>query len=275
MATTSTDNSGKIILYLILGVLGLGVLVGLYFVLRYAALNLFLTLDLSVFGRLAPSPWPGYALLGLGLGAAAGAVAAQRRFRLDRSILSGAAGLVAVLGAGTLVGNTVQLAAPTAEAEVYERREGQALCPACATVTASTTKASPTNKYTAANLLDKDPATAWISDSTSGTYLTLSLHIPADQRLVGLRIGNGYGKSEAVFRSFSRVRRCRVSLGGGPETRWTLPDTRRDDLFIPCERDAGAAPATLVLHIDDTYAGDNHAEVALSGLTPVIEALTR
>ena len=278
MAVTPKENkNGKYHLYLLLAVVGIWVswlvLKFLYYAFSYLGLNLFLALDLSAYGRLSQGGWIGYALLGLGLGAAGGAVAAQRRFRLNKLIPAGAGVLVLGLCSFVFLNNAARFAPPVMEAAHYVRSEGQGQCPACTTIEASSTKSDPEqNRYTAAALLDKNNATAWISDEADNQNLRLTLTIPADQRLVGLRLSNGYGKSEEVFASFSRVRTCRVSLDNGPETPWALPDTRNEDLFIPLTPVNGAKPLVLLFRIDETYSGENHSEVALSSLTPVIEA---
>ncbi len=73
-------------------------------IIFFLAPSFFLTLDLSLFGRLG---WAGYALLGAGLGAAAGMLAARRRYRLHGNVAAGAGGLAVVLIALTYFGNPV------------------------------------------------------------------------------------------------------------------------------------------------------------------------
>ena len=271
--TLKNKSAGLLTLYVVSAI---ALAIFLLFSLSYLGLNLFVGLDASAFGQLPPGPWLGYALLGLGLGAAAGVVAAQRRYRLNKHLQTGAGALVVGLVAAAVVGNPAHfapLADEAPEAEVYVRGAGQGQCPACTTIEASSTKADPgQNRYLATKLLDKDPATAWISAAAADQTLRLALTVPAGQRLAGLRLTNGYGKNAGVYASFSRVRTCRVRLDGGPAARWTLPDRRAQDLFIPLDVAAGATPAVLVFSIDETYPGDNHPEVALSSLTPVIEA---
>lgn len=279
-AQEETNNGVKYLLYIALGVAGVWitwlVLKFLYYASSYLALNLFLGLDLSVYGRLSLGGWMGYALLGLGLGAACGAVAAQRRFRLNKLIPAGAVVLVLGLSSFVFLNNAARFAPPMVEAAFYVSSEGRGQCPACTTIEASSTKSDSTqNRYATASLLDKNPATAWISEGASNQKLQLTVTIPADQRLVGLRLGNGYGKSEQVFASFSRVRTCHVTLSNGSEMFLTLPDTHSEDLFIPLEPIVSATPLILVFNIDETYPGENHAEVALSALTPVIEAVSK
>ena len=279
MSTAQQDkNEGaKYLFYIVLAVAGVWIvwliLKFLYYAFSYLALNLFLGLDLSVYGRLSSGGWLGYALLGLGLGAAGGAVAAQRRFRLSKLIPAGAGVLFLALCSFVFLKSAARFAPPMAEAGLYEYSEGRGQCPACATIEATSTKPDSTlHRYTTASLLDKNPATAWISESANTQTLKLKLSIPADQRLVGLRIGNGYGKSDEVFTSFSRVRSCHISLDNGPATYWQLPDTHTQDLFIPIASVTGTTPQAIELTIDETFSGENHEEVAISSLTPLIEA---
>jgi hypothetical protein len=63
-------------------------------------------MDSSTYVRVGTSRWAGYALLGLGLGAAGGAIAAQRRFRLNKLVSIGAVALVLVLCSFVFIGNT-------------------------------------------------------------------------------------------------------------------------------------------------------------------------
>lgn len=74
-----------------------------YQLLAVASPALFLRLDAS-YGRAGGAF--GYALLGLGLGAAAGAIAAQRRYRLNKLILVGAGGLALLLVGLAQLGNS-------------------------------------------------------------------------------------------------------------------------------------------------------------------------
>jgi hypothetical protein len=101
MSTAPNNNGGcgKTLLYLLLGSAGLWIgwhaLQWLYYAFSYAGANALLALDLSSYGQLADSYWLGYGVLGLGLGAAGGAIAAQRRFGLARAVAVG--GWVAIV----------------------------------------------------------------------------------------------------------------------------------------------------------------------------------
>jgi hypothetical protein len=282
MSTAQEDtNSGvKYLIYIALAAAGVWIawliLKFLYYAFSYLSLNLFLSLDLSVYGRLSSGGWLGYALLGLGFGAVGGAVAAQRRFRLSKMIPAGAGVLFLGLCSFVFLNNAARFAPPMMEATFYIKSEGRGQCPGCTTIEASSTKSDPTkNRYNSPSLLDKNPTTAWISEGGTNQKLRITVSIPADQRLVGLRVGNGYGKSDEVFASFSRVRSCHVSLSNGSEVFFSLPDTHSEDLFMPLKLENIATPCVLVFNIDETYSGENHAEVALSSLTPVIEVISK
>ena len=110
------QNTGcvKIVLIVVGVVLGFILLKFLYFASCYLAVNLFVGMDLSTYGRIGTGGWAGYALLGLGLGAASGAIAAQRRFRLNKLVSIGAVALVLVLGSFVFIGNTASSAAAAA-----------------------------------------------------------------------------------------------------------------------------------------------------------------
>ena len=108
MSTSQPSKpNDRTLLYLIAAVVGLWLawklLTFLYYTVCYLAVNLFLGLDVSVYGRLG---WLGYSLAGLGLGAAAGAITAQRRFHLHRLISVGATGLILVLGSLLFIGRS-------------------------------------------------------------------------------------------------------------------------------------------------------------------------
>ena len=284
-ATPAAPAAGclKVLLYPLLAALGVALLAVSYFAANYVAFNGVVMIDNSWLSNLVAAPWPSYAGLGLALGAAAGATAAHRRYRLGGAVRAGAVALVGAGAASLALGNVariVPLDLPPPIAETYVRAPGQGQCPACATATATTTKASPTGRYTAAKLLDKNAATAWIADSaTLAPAIGLTLVIPPGQRLVGLRLANGYGKTPETYVSFARVRTCRVALdvggSGGPPTTFTLPDQAAPDRFIPIEAAAGTATAHVRLEILATYPGTNHPEAALSALVPVIESVEK
>ena len=284
--TLKDKSTGLLTVYAVLAILAIGVagvlLTILYYALSLLAMDFFLGLDLSAYGQVSGGGGPGYALLGLGLGAAGGAIAAQHRYRLSKSVLVGAVGLAGGLCMFALVSNTAHLAAASSEATAYVPKTGWLQCPACATLTASSIKPSQHGKsYGIDNLLDKNDASAWISDTApSGARAPGALHtldlvvnIPAGQQLVGLRVRNGYGKNAGVYRSFSRVRACHISSAAGEQTAWTLPDERTQELFIPLTP-TSQTPASLTFSIDALYEGENHEEVALSALSPVLAPQT-
>ena len=158
--SNSSQNGGcfKPLLYIVLGLTALWpvwkLLRLLYSVLGYAAANLFLGLDLS-YGRLGAGGWPGYALLGLGLGAAAGAVAAQRRFRLNGLIVVAAATFALALLSVVYIGTTARSSdadapqATTEEAAAPAETKETDLADAAEPPTATVRQARPSGSKTA------------------------------------------------------------------------------------------------------------------------------
>lgn len=113
--SNAQQNTGCVKIVLIIVGVGLGfvLLKFLYFASCYLAVNLFVGMDLSSYGRIGTSGWAGYALLGLGLGAAGGAIAAQRRFRLNKLVSIGAVAMGLILCSFVFIGNTVSSVAAT------------------------------------------------------------------------------------------------------------------------------------------------------------------
>lgn len=282
MSTTTTNNSKSPLLYLVLLGLTLIVLAFLYYAFTYLSINVFLALDRSC-SHLVGEGWLGYALLGLILGAAAGAVAAQRRFRLNKLIPVGAGIAIIGLCSFVLIQNTSQFAVPSSEAAVYSPDVKHVACKTCAMIVASSVRpVQNKNIYEAKNLLDEDAATAWISESAPGVLgllaplHTLQLKIAplTGHQLIGLLIQNGYAKTEGTYQSFSRVKVCQLKSAAGKQMAWTLPDDKELEYFLPLEADPDSI-YSLTLTVDATYSGENHPEVALSKLRPVFIPATK
>lgn len=283
MASISTlPTQYKATLYIFLGLVALPALGLLYFVLSYLAVNLFLGLDLSAYGQLAAGGWLGYALLGLGLGAAGGAVAAQQRYRLHRGLLLGAGALALGLGLlaiATLAGANQPAEITAAAAQAYKSVNGRVTCGACTAITATNTRpAQNGNYYEANNLLRRDSTKAWISELAvaaenpllPATQLRLTIAPLAGHRLVGLRLRNGYCKTKAVYQGFGRVQSCQLQLAAGPPRAWSLTDAQHREFFLPLPA-MGRDTAKLTFTITDSFPGDHHPEVALAWLVPVFE----
>lgn len=286
MASATSPGSNKTALYMLLGLLALPVLALLYCLFSYLAVNLFLGLDLSAYGRVGQGGWPGYLLLGLG--AAGGAVAAQRRYRLHQGLVwgaaAGAAGL-GVLALATFSGTTAPDQPAATEAGLYQPLNRRVTCGACAAIAATTTRpAQNNNSYAASNLLQRDTLKAWISETAVDaanpllpeTQLSLTIKPLAGHRLVGLRLRNGYCKSSGVYQGFSRVKTCQLRAADSTQvTAWTLPDTEHREYFIPLAATASTDSLRLTLTITETYPGATHPEVALAWLVPLFEPLVQ
>ncbi|MDQ2769480.1 MAG: hypothetical protein M3Y54_03150 [Bacteroidota bacterium] len=118
--STKEQNTGCVKIVLIGAAVGLGWMVLKFFYKAgcYVGANAFLALDASAYCR-AGKGAVGYALLGLGLGAACGAIGAQQRFRLNRLVSIGAGALALGLFTFIFVGNTAA-SAPTVDNQVAE-----------------------------------------------------------------------------------------------------------------------------------------------------------
>ncbi|AMR28309.1 hypothetical protein A0257_15250 [Hymenobacter psoromatis] len=289
MTSATSPGSNKTGRYVFLALLAIPVLGLLYYLFSYLAVNLFLGLDLSAYGRVGEGGWPGYALLGLGLGAAGGALAARRRYRLHQGLVWGAAaGAVGLAGLAiaTFSGAPAADQPAATEAKPYKPLNRRVTCGTCTAIMATTTRpAQNDNSYEVSNLLQRDTLKAWISGTATDaanpllpeTRLSLTIGPLAGHRLVGLRLRNGYCKNSGVYQGFSRAKTCQLrSADGTQSTIWALPDTEHREFFLPLASPAvGPDSARLTLSITETYPGATHSEVALAWLVPLFEPLTQ
>lgn len=157
--STKEQNTGCVKIVLIGAAVGLGwmVLKFIYKVGCYVGANAFLALDASAYSR-AGKGAVGYALLGLGLGAACGAIGAQQRFRLNRLVSIGAGALVLGLFTFIFVGNTAA-SAPTVDGQVAE--EALTVETAGETSTDSSTVSGPIESVAYQDTASK-PASEWM-----------------------------------------------------------------------------------------------------------------
>lgn len=165
------QNTGCVKIVLIVVGVGLGfiLLKFLYFASCYLAVNLFIGMDLSTYGRIGTGGWAGYTLLGLGLGAAGGAIAAQRRFRLNKLVSIGAVALVLILCSFVFIGNTASSVAAAESADASgasDKLESSSVVASDATLSNSVSDQAPSESdtqsngpglslYNAPNLLEK------------------------------------------------------------------------------------------------------------------------
>jgi len=130
--------------------------------------------------------------------------------------------------------------------------------------------------YTAANLLDGDPRTAWNSNGDKvgdgkGVTLTFTFSEPVD--LKGIALLNGYqkkikdgGKSKDLFKANGRVAALTVTTDGG-ETTWDVGDGRAAQKL---EKDLGET-STVTLTVSDVYPGGEYEDLALSEVSFIAE----
>lgn len=100
------------------------------------------------------------------------------------------------------------------------------------TVTASSElEAQAGNSYSASNVDDADPSTAWIEGADGpgvGEFLAIEFHGAPEGETYAFRaltIQNGYAKSEAAWSANGRVRLVELALNGSPCFVIELEDT--------------------------------------------------
>lgn len=101
--------------------------------------------------------------------------------------------------------------------------------------------------YTAGNLLDKDPTTAWASlGSGEGQWMEFSFGVP--MRLVKLGIFNGH-QGEGEFEKFRRIRSGRLIYSDGTETQFWLRDEPGEQI-ITCP---GTETKSVRIVVDEVF----------------------
>ena len=229
------QNTGCVKIVLIVVGVGLGfiLLKFLYFAGCYLAVNLFVGMDLSSYGRIGTSGWAGYALLGLGLGAAGGAIAAQRRFRLNKLVSIGAVALVLVLCSFVFIGNS---ASSVAAAELPSTSEDASVTTPSETTTEIPGVGEPSAELAADTT--SQPADGWLrvvvsyaplrTDWTDSTAAPQA-YLREEDSVQVLRKTHGWAQ---VMRSGSDPASARVGwirlAGLGP-----LPEPKTDESARP------------------------------------------
>jgi len=122
---------------------------------------------------------------------------------------AGVSGTVATLETSTTAGSTTDTSNSTTDTVV-----GSVLVRPHAATASSSLKATTLTDFRPTNLLDGDPATAWVSDGNgAGQWVRLEFEelIP----LVRLEIGNGYQKSPDLFSGYERVKSILLEYSDG------------------------------------------------------------
>jgi len=123
--------------------------------------------------------------------------------------------------------------------------------------------------YGPRNLFDRDDSTAWVENVEGdgiGEWLVISWTSP--RILAGMRITNGYAKSQSLFSSNGRVRRLEVAFSSGEPIVVVLQDTINNQL-IRFNRPVEAA--WMKLTILEAIRGKKYRDTAISELQPIFE----
>ncbi|MEM7074647.1 MAG: caspase family protein [Pseudomonadota bacterium] len=134
-----------------------------------------------------------------------------------------------------------------------------------ASLCASSTLSSQSgNSYRGANLLDNNPATAWVegqSDAGVGAYLAIDFDMRRDVKAIDLL--NGYTKSQRLFYRNGRVQELRVTGSNGVRTTVIL----RDDWDWQRVHLSGFEDLSWIqLEVGSVYPGSHYEDTALSEL---------
>jgi hypothetical protein len=120
------------------------------------------------------------------------------------------------------------------------------------------------NSYRAANLIDGNPATAWVearSDDGIGEWIVIDFTQPRD--VTGIELQNGYAKNADIYGKNGRVRDVEINLSSGQSLRHTLNDSANPQT-IPLSGADGVG--WLQLKILSVYPGSKYRDTAISEL---------
>ena len=128
------------------------------------------------------------------------------------------------------------------------------------------------NRYDVGQIEDGSPRTAWVEGAPGdgvGESLVFRLFGDPDHDvgavgLWGLRIVNGYAKSEATWRENGRVRSALLLVGGRPVARIELADTMRAQAVALPEGPEVRAGDVVTLVVTGVYPGSRYDDLAVS-----------
>lgn len=102
--------------------------------------------------------------------------------------------------------------------------------------------------------IDGDMRTAWSSDRKIESMPTITLNANDDQYVTGIRMTNGYCKSEKTYTKNRRITRVRVSYRGGVEEAYFSIDGYRQMMDIKFDRPVYTDYVSVT--VLETYAGE-------------------
>lgn len=102
--------------------------------------------------------------------------------------------------------------------------------------------------------IDGDPSTTWSPDRSLGLQPTLTLYADTKQHVTGIKMANGYFKSEETYTRNRRITKVSIEYEGGQVTRNFSIDQFR--IMQDIRFDAPADTSYIKIHVLDTYYGD-------------------
>ncbi|MCB1450109.1 MAG: caspase family protein [Nitratireductor sp.] len=120
------------------------------------------------------------------------------------------------------------------------------------------------NRYGPGNLVDNNPATAWVEGvNGQGEGEELYIELSAPRSLSSLSFINGYAKNADIFSKNSRIRELTVTTSAGEKKRFALSD---NDNWQSANL-SGLKPAEwVIIRIDAVFAGSKYQDTAISEL---------
>lgn len=110
-------------------------------------------------------------------------------------------------------------------------------------------------------VMDDDITTAWTPNRHTDPMPTMTLRANEKQHVSGIRMSNGYCKSEKTYTRNSRITKVRITYSGGETIAEMGIDNYRVMIDIPFEKAVDTDYITI--HVLDTYYGD-WEDVAIS-----------
>lgn len=126
----------------------------------------------------------------------------------------------------------------------------------------SSAKLENTRLYSAFNLIDGDPKTAWVptgNKSGIGEWVEFSFDDP--MKVDSLKIINGYGKSDATFMNNNRVKVAILEFSDGSKKTIKLKETSKSQII-----QIGKKTRTIKLTISEVYKGKVYDDTCLSDI---------
>ncbi len=127
-------------------------------------------------------------------------------------------------------------------------------------VKTSSSKLEENRLYSAYNLIDGDPKTAWVptgNKSGIGEWVQFSFDDP--MQVNNLILTNGYAKSDVSFRENNRIKTAILQFDDGKNTKVILKDTTKPQI-IPVRKKT----RTIRITISEVYKGTKYDDTCLS-----------